>query len=123
MSVRLTRQEALAALAKPKRSKYGNRKVTEDGITFDSVRERDYYLELKLREKAGEISGIELQRPFPVIVAGVVVGKYKSDFAFIDHSEDGRLRVIDVKGHDTALSRFKRKCVEAFYQIKVEIVR
>jgi hypothetical protein len=123
MSVILTRQEAKAILAKPKRSKYGATKTMVDGILFDSKREAAYYSELKIREKAGEITGLALQRPFPIIMGGEKIGKYVSDFAFIDHSRGDRLRVIDVKGFDTPLSRFKRKCVEAFYQIKVEVVK
>lgn len=94
-----------------------------DGITFDSKREAAYYSELKIREKAGEVSGVVLQRPFPIIINGQSVGKFLSDFAFIDHTQEDRLRVVDVKGYDTPLSRFKRKCVEAFYQIKVEVVK
>lgn len=115
--------EYRAMTEKPKRSKYGNKRVLLDGITFDSKAEANYYAALKLRERAGEVSGIELQRAFPIIVGGVRVGEYLSDFAFIDHRQDDRLRVIDVKGCDTPLSRFKRKCVEAFYQIKVEVVK
>lgn len=123
MTINLSRQEAKALLTKPKRSKYGAQKTMVDGILFDSKREAAYYSELKIREKAGEVSGVALQRPFPIIINGQSVGKFLSDFAFIDHAQDDRLRVVDVKGYDTPLSRFKRKCVEAFYQIKVEIIR
>lgn len=119
----ISRQEARALLSKPKRSKYGATKTMLDGITFDSKREAAYYSELKIREKAGEVSGVVLQRPFPIIINGQSVGKFLSDFAFIDHTQEDRLRVVDVKGYDTPLSRFKRKCVEAFYQIKVEVVK
>ena len=35
-------------------SKYGNRKVTLDGIQFDSIREAKRWRELKWLEKAGE---------------------------------------------------------------------
>jgi hypothetical protein len=123
MTINLSRQEAKALLSKPKRSKYGATKTMIDGIVFDSKREAAYYSELKIREKAGEVSGMALQRPFPIIINGQSVGKFLSDFAFIDHTQEDRLRVIDVKGFDTPLSRFKRKCVEAFYQIKVEVVK
>lgn len=123
MSITLSRSEAKAILSKPKRSKYGAEPVVIDGMRFHSKREGAYYSELKLREKAGEVSGIETQRKFGIIMAGVLIGNYLADFCFIDHSQDSRLRVIDVKGHDTPLSRFKRKCVEAFYQIQVEVVR
>ena len=47
----------LAPAAKP--SKYRNTPVTVDGIRFDSKREAAYYSELKIREKAGEVGGVE----------------------------------------------------------------
>lgn len=122
MTINLSRQEARAILAKPKRSKYGAQKTMIDGILFDSKREAAYYAELKQRENAGEVVGVELQRPFTILINGFLVGTYKSDFAFWDVTED-RFRVIDVKGMDTPLSRFKRKCVKAQYNVDVEIVK
>jgi hypothetical protein len=119
----ITAAEARALQRKPKRSKYGAQKTVLDGITFDSKAEANYYAALKLREKAGEVGGVELQRPFPLMVAsGIVVGSYRADFAFWDHKED-RFRVIDVKGFDTPLSKWKRKHVKAQYGLDVEIVR
>jgi len=37
------------------KNKYGNRKVTVDGITFDSRKEAARWQELRFLEKAGEI--------------------------------------------------------------------
>jgi len=106
-----------------KRSKYGAVRCELDGFKFDSKAERDYYARLKLREKAGEVGGVELQRPFPLLVgSGAVVGSYRADFAFWDHKED-RFRIIDVKGFDTPLSKWKRKHVRAQYGIEVEVVK
>lgn len=51
------------------RAKYGNRKVALDGITFDSKKEAQRYTELKLLEKAGKITGLQLQREFELIPA------------------------------------------------------
>ena len=42
--------------------KYHNKKVTIDGITFDSKKEARRYQELKLLERAGEIQNLELQK-------------------------------------------------------------
>jgi len=101
--------------------KYRNEPTTLDGITFYSKREAGYYAVLKLREKAGEVSAVELQRPFSLMTgSGQVVGIYKSDFAFWDHVQD-KFRVIDVKGVDTPLSKFKRRFVKAQYGIEVEL--
>ena len=118
----ISRQEAQSLLSKPKRAKYGNRKVMIDGILFDSKREAAYYSELKIREKAGEVIGVELQQPFTILINGFLIGTYKSDFAFWDNTA-GRFRVIDVKGMDTPLSKFKRKCVKAQYGFEVEVVK
>lgn len=104
-------------------NKFGAKRTVVDGITFDSKREAAYYCELKLREKAGEVSDVEMQRPFALVAgAGQLVGTYRADFTFHDHVS-GSWRVIDVKGHDTALSRFKRKFVEALHGVKVEVVK
>lgn len=102
-------------------SKYRAIPTVLDGIRFHSKREANYYAELKIRERKGEVSAVELQRPFPLMTGdGQVVGTYKSDFAFWDHRED-RFRVIDVKGVDTPLSKFKRKFVRAQYGIEIEL--
>lgn len=47
--------------------KYHNKKVTIDGITFDSVKEANRYRELKVLERIGEITGLELQVKFVLI--------------------------------------------------------
>ena len=47
--------------------KYRSQKATYNGITFDSKRERDRYIDLLLLERAGEISELRLQVPFELI--------------------------------------------------------
>lgn len=46
------------------RRKYGNKKVTADGMTFDSKREYARWCDLCLMQKAGEIYLLERQVPF-----------------------------------------------------------
>jgi len=107
----------------PKRNKYGAKKTTLDGITFDSKAEANYFAQLKQREKAGEVGGVELQRPFVVLgPKGELITTYKADFAFWDFKED-RFRVIDVKGVQTPVFRLKRKLVKAFLGVDVEVVK
>lgn len=97
MTETLSREEYLAAVAKPKRcNKFGAKRTVVDGITFDARREAEVYSELKLLEEAGRISGFERQRKFELIVDGEIVGTYRADFAFIDHDQDRQFRVIDV---------------------------
>ena len=48
--------------AKIKKEKYHRKKVYVDGIMFDSAKEAGRYCELKLMEKAGQISNLERQK-------------------------------------------------------------
>lgn len=86
------------------RTKYGNRKTQIDGITFDSVKEANRYAELKLLQKAGEISDLELQSPFVLQPGFVHKGKkyqsikYIADFTYLC---DGKTVVEDVKSPAT----------------------
>ena len=52
-----------------KKNKYGNSKIEYDGHTFDSLREKRRYAELKLLERAGKIKNLELQKKFELIPA------------------------------------------------------
>ena len=47
-------------------SKYYNKKTVVDGITFDSKKEAARYLDLKMMEKCGLISGLKLQVKFSI---------------------------------------------------------
>ena len=127
---RITTAQLKEELAKKatRKSKYKNRITEVDGHKFHSAKEANYYRTYKALEKRGVIRDLELQPRFDIVINGQKVGFYKADFAYRDKRQEGRhigwscKRIIDVKGIDTALSRFKRKCVEALYGIKVEIV-
>ncbi len=122
MTETMTRQEYQAAVSKPKRgNKYGAKRTIVDGITFDSKREAEVYGQLKLLERAGKIYGLALQRKFELVVNGEIIGNYKCDFAFIDVEQDGRLRVIDVKGVVTRDFKRVRKIIKAAYSIEIEV--
>lgn len=69
---------------------------------------------LKARQRQGEIKDLVLQPRFPLMVDGVLVCTYISDFQFFDLDE-GRLRLIDVKGVRTDLYRLKKKLMKAKY--------
>ncbi|MEF8794015.1 DUF1064 domain-containing protein [Thiohalorhabdus sp.] len=90
-------------------------------IKFDSKAEYEHWVELLLLERAGRISGLTLQPAFPIQINGEKVGTYYGDFQYRD--SEGQIRVEDVKGKDTALSRFKRRCVKAQYGVQVEIIQ
>lgn len=123
MTVNLSREEARAILSKPKRRKYGNEKCEYNGIKFDSKRERDYYIELERRDRLGEITGLELQRPFALLGNnGMLIATYKADFCFWDNVAD-RFRVIDVKGVETKDFKLKKKMMLGLLGINVEVVK
>ena len=44
--------------------KYHNKKVECDGIIFDSIKEKNYYCELKILRMAGEVIDFERQVTF-----------------------------------------------------------
>jgi hypothetical protein len=104
-----------------KRNKFGAIKAEVDGYRFDSMREAEYYKELKLRVAAKEISLLQVHPEYSIEIAGVHIGTVILDFAYRDNK--GVIHYEDTKGKDTALSRFKRKCVQAQYSIVVEVVK
>lgn len=98
--------------SKAKKSKYGNEKVVIDGHMFMSKREAKYYSEFKLLQMAREISQLELQPDFPILVNGIKICKVIADFSFF---ELDKLIVVDVKGYWTDTSRLKWKLAQACY--------
>lgn len=114
--------------AKP--SKYRNIKVMVDGERFDSKREYAYWQELKLREKAGEITDLHRQvalglycPSFDLQEGAQHVSDYLADFTFQDHIVS-RTRYVDIKGgKETALFTLKRKWVFLQTGIEIEVIR
>ena len=95
------------------KSKYRSNKVSIDGHTFDSQKEADFYCELKLKLKAGEINGFCLQ---PIFILAPSL-KYKPDF--IVFKKDGSTEVIDVKGFKTKEYIAKKKVFEDKFNLKI----
>lgn len=109
-------------------SKYGNRKVSIDGISFDSVKEARRYCQLITLKKAGIIMDLELQKKYVLIPAQKIDDKlverecaYKADFVYFD-IERGREVVEDAKGVRTKEYIIKRKLMLYRYGIKIEEV-
>lgn len=107
-------------------SKYKNRKVTVDGETFDSMREYNRWCELKLLERAGEITGLERQVKFELLPKQEANGKtverevtYVADFTYM---ENGEQIVEDVKAsanYQTDVYRIKRKLMLFIHGIRI----
>ena len=116
-------------------NKYGNRKTTINGITYDSKEEAHRHGVLKLMERAGRIQGLQRQVKFVLIPAqyepdtigargGVKRGKlierecsYVADFVY---TEDGKTVVEDTKGFRTADYRIKKKLMLHVHGIRIK---
>ena len=107
-------------------NKYHNKKVIIDGIKFDSQKEGQYYLKLKMLEKAGKIRDLRLQVPFVVLETFKVDDrtyrktKYIADFTYFDDKD--KLHVVDVKGFRTKEYELKKKLMVWKYGIEIEEV-
>ena len=97
----------------PKENKYHNNKCEADGIVFDSVLEKNYYCELKMRRMAGEIINFDMQVPFVLQPSfkrnGKTVRAIKYIADFVLYFPDGRQQVVDTKGMRTEMFKLKRK--------------
>lgn len=105
---RITPEQYRQMIDKPK-SKYRAKKAVVDNITFDSRLEANYYCELKMLQRAGEVTHIELQPKFP-LPGGI---KYIADFRVT--YADGREEIVDCKGFKTATYRLKKRLFKAEY--------
>ena len=106
-----------------KKNKFKNKKIIYDGITFDSIKEKNRYIELKILEKSGLIKDLELQKVFELQPSFKKNDKtyrkitYKSDFYYFDN-EKGKYIVEDVKASKnfkTEVYRLKKKMFEYKY--------
>lgn len=107
-------------------NKYGAKKTTVNGITFDSRAEARRYDDLLLLQRAGHISGLTLQVPFELAKSVKFAGsarakpaiKYIADFVY---SEGGKTVVEDCKGVLTKEFQIKRHLMLANRGIDVRL--
>lgn len=125
-----------------KPNKYGSKKVEVDGITFDSKKEAHRFQELKLLEKAGEITRLQRQVKFTLIpeqrektdavyTKGAKKGQpkkgslleretaYIADFVYKD-MRSGETIVEDTKGYKTKEYILKRKMMLYIHGIRIK---
>ena len=110
-------------------NKYNARKVTIDGIVFDSRAEGRFYEHLLDLMHEGVVESFEMQKPytlldkFPHPKTGKTIRaiKYVPDFEVI--YTDGRVEVVDVKGMQTDVFRMKCKLFMFRYQIPLVLVK
>lgn len=81
-------------------NKYRNKEVTVDGLRFQSVKEASRWKELKLLERAGEITGLVRQLRIEIIPKTKLYKavSYIPDFVYFDKRE-GKTIYEDVKGY------------------------
>lgn len=131
-------------------SKYRSKKVTVDGVTYDSQKEYYRWCELCLLQKAGKITDLERQVKFELIPAqyrtvetgerykrnnlarGIRAGDPKTKEVCLEQScvyiadfvyrENGRQVVEDTKGVRTEAYKIKRKLMLYIYGIKIREV-
>ena len=107
-------------------NKYNNKKVTIDGIEFDSKIEARYYEYLKELEKQGVVSEFLLQKKYLLLEGFDKNGKrirpihYIADFEV--HYTDGRIEVVDIKGFETPDFRIKKKLFEYRYPFELKLI-
>lgn len=105
-------------------NKYHNKKVICDGITFDSIKEKKRYIELKLLERAGVIKDLKLQYEFELQPAFILNKKkirkisYIADFYYFDNKLNDYV-IEDTKGMRTEVYKIKKKMFQ--YRYKKEI--
>lgn len=120
------------------RSKYHNKPLDIDGMHFDSRGEFERWQELRLLERAGEISNLRRQVAYELIPAqyeppttdskgrtrrGKLIERkctYIADFAYQRGSE---LIVEDYKGVETDAFKIKRKLMLWEYGIRIMLTR
>ena len=111
-----------------KRNKYHARKVVIDGENYDSQKEAYRHGELKLLERAGEISNLRRQVKYELIPAQKIGGKvveractYIADYVY---EQGGKTVVEDVKSPATRTEvyKIKKKLMLFVYGIQVREV-
>lgn len=107
--------------------RYGNvRKPVHDGIRFDSKREFLRYMDLRILERAGEISDLKVHPKYPITIGGIEIrifskryhktGKHLTYVGDFEYRRAGELVIEDVKmqsGHRTDVYRIKRALMKA----------
>lgn len=106
-------------------NKFHAKKVTVDGIEFDSCKEANRYAELRLLQRAGKISNLCLQEEFELIpkCGRERPAKYHADFSYIDIAT-GKKVVEDVKSRATKTPDYilRRKLMNWRYGIEIQEV-
>jgi hypothetical protein len=109
-----------------KQNKYHNEKIVYNGIKFDSKREKNFYIKLKLLESYNMITELKRQVKYEIQPSYEINGKkvraitYIADFTYKD--KKGKKHIVDVKGMKTEVYKLKKKIFEYRYNLEIEEV-
>ena len=102
-------------------NKFRAKKTEFNGIKFDSIHEKNRYVELVLMEKAQVIQDLKVQQRFPLIPKSKYGREiyYKCDFTYY---ENGKLVVEDAKSPvtKTPVYRLKKRMLAEKYGIEIK---
>ena len=101
-----------ASITQARANKYHAKKITVDGIVFDSKKEARRYGELKLMQKAGKIQDLDIHFPIDLEVNGVKICTWVCDFVYYQNDD---LIYEDTKGVKTPVYKLKKKLFEALF--------
>lgn len=100
-----------------RKHKYNAKPTEVDGIRFDSKKEANYYQELKLRQRAGEVLG--WLRQVPIHLPGGTILRID----FLEFHADDTAHFVDVKGMETDSFKIKKREAEAAHPwLRIETV-
>jgi hypothetical protein len=103
------------------RSKYGNRRTEYAGVAYASTAEARRAQDLDLMLRAGCIYNLKRQVRYQLVVNGIKVAQYVSDFEYEDLNK-GIHVVEDVKGCITREYIIKRRLMKALHGIDIQEV-
>lgn len=117
-----------SAAGEPKKNKFGNQKITIDGIERDSLSESNRFEQLKILQRVGAIKNLKYQVKYELVPKQQ--GKYRNeraityiaDFVYDVVMPDGSLCEVveDCKGHRTKDYIIKRKLMLYIHGISVK---
>lgn len=93
-------------------NKFNAKPMVVDGHRFASRAEAKRYSELKLLERAKQITALQLQPKYPINIGEKHICAYIADFSYF---ENGRAVAEDVKGVKTKDYIIKAKLFKALY--------
>ncbi|MBS0219160.1 MAG: DUF1064 domain-containing protein [Proteobacteria bacterium] len=94
--------------------KFRNQPQVIDGQRFDSKREARRHYVLADMEQRGEIEKLERQVTFDLVVNGVLVGRIRPDWTYI---EGDKVIAEDCKGAKPAVWQLRWKLAQALYPL------